>query len=137
MRTTLKIQSIIVRSFEAFTGQEMDADLILPGQEDIFTLIDGFGRYRTSTAEGLQEISVRPVSGGYAPYIYLQNSKKDHLHLPMIQDQFLDQLRLQKQIPIVEDTSVFIAFVPAGDFDLHLTSENFDRKQFYCFIFII
>ncbi len=131
--STTKIQSIIVRAFDAFSGQEMDADLLLPGIEDLFTVTDGFGRYRTSTAEGLQEILVRPHSGGYAPFVYLQNSKKDHLHLPLIQDEFLDHIRLQKQIPTLPDTSVFIAFAPSGNFDLHLTAENFDQRQIVYF----
>ena len=131
--TSTKLQSVIARTFDAFTGQEMDADLLLPGHDDLFSVVDGFGRYRTSAAEGLQEILVRPLSGGYAPFIYLQNSKKDHIHLPMVPDEFLDQLRLQKQIPTLPDTSVFVGFAPAGNFDLHLTIENFDRRQILYF----
>jgi hypothetical protein len=131
--TIVKTQSVIVRAFDAFTGQEQDADLTLPGHEDIFTVVDGMARYRTASAEGLQEISVRPTSNQYAPFIYLQNSKKDHMHLPFIQDGFLDQIRIQKQIPITDETAVFIGFAAAGNFDLHLTAENFDRKQIVYF----
>ncbi len=131
--TTVQTQSIVVRAFDAFTGQEQDADLILPGHEDIFNVVDGMGRYRTSAAQGLQEILVRPVSNGYLPFTYLQNSKKDHLHLPLIQDAFLDQIRIQKQIPTTDETAVLVAFAPTGNFDLHLTAENFDRKQIVYF----
>ncbi len=131
--TTVQTQSIVVRAFDAFTGQEQDADLILPGHEDVFSVVDGMGRYRTSAAQGLQEILVRPVSNGYLPFTYLQNSKKDHLHLPLIQDVFLDQIRIQKQIPTTDETAVLVAFAPAGNFDLHLTAENFDRKQIVYF----
>lgn len=131
--TTIRTQSIVVRTYDAFNGSEMDADLVIPGHEDIFSVVDGMGRYRTSAAEGLQEISVRPNHAGYIPYVYLQNSKKDHLHLPLVQDAFLDQLRLQMQIPIVPDTSVLIAFTEVGNFDLHLTVENFDKRQIIYF----
>jgi hypothetical protein len=131
--TTAKTQSVIVRAFDSFTGDEMDADLVLPGFEDIFSVSEAMARYRTSTAEGLQEIKVRPTNRDYAQYTYLQNSKKDHLHLPLIPDAFLDQLRLQKQITQSADSSVFVAFAPAGDYDLHLTAENFDRKQIIYF----
>jgi hypothetical protein len=131
--STVKTQSIIARAFDAFNGQELDADLVLPGHEDIFSIVDGMTRYRSPAAEGLQEILVRPVSRQYASYTYLQNSRKDHLHLPLITDEFLDQLRLQKQIPTTPDTALFIAFAPAGEFDLHLTIDNFDRKQIVYF----
>jgi len=133
IHSTQKVQSIIVRAFDAFSSQELDADLILPGYQDVFSIVDGFGRYRTSTAQGLQEILVRPVAQGYAPFVYLQNSKTDHLHLPMIQDYFLDQLRLQKQIPTEPDSAVFIGFTPTGHFDLHLTAEGFNTKQIVYF----
>jgi hypothetical protein len=131
--STIKAQSIVVRAFDGFTGEEMDADLILPGHEDIFSVVDGVGRYRTSAAAGLQEIQVRPAHSAYTPYVYLQNAKKDHIHLPLIQDAYLDQIRIQKQIPQLPDSSTFIGFAPAGQFDLHLTVENFDQRQIVYF----
>lgn len=131
--STNKALSVIVRAFDSFNGTEMAADLTLPGHEDLFSIVDGVGRFRTSALEGLQEIAVRPAHSAYVPYIYLQNTKKDHLHLPLIQDAFLDQIRIQKQIPTLADSSTFIGFAPAGQFDLHLAVENFDKKQIVYF----
>jgi hypothetical protein len=131
--STTRLQSVVTRSFDAFTANELDVDLILPGVDNIFTVTDGFARYRSSTVSGLQEIFVRPVAGAYTPFVYLQNSKKDHLHLPLIRDEFLEALRIQNQIPLLPNTSTFIAFAPNGEFDLHLTVDHFNRKHIVYF----
>jgi len=131
--STLKTQSVLVRAFDAFTSEPMDAEILLPGREDMVEVSEGTTRYRTASEQGLQSLIVRPLNRNYADYIYLQNNKKDHLHLPFVLDAWLDQLKRSAQIPSAEDASLFIGFVPQGNYDLFLSLEAFDRKNIIYF----
>lgn len=131
--STLKTQSILVRAFDAFTSEPMDAEILMPGREEMLEVPEGTARYRTASEQGLQSLLVRPLNRNYAAYTYLQNTKKDHLHLPFVLDEWLDQLKRSAQIPSTEETAMLIGFVPQGNYDLFLSLEAFDRRNILYF----
>ena len=126
-------QSIIVRSFDAFSTEPMDAELITPELEDPLELAEGFARYRSFNLQGIQEVIVRPLARSYMNYTYLHNTSKDHLHLPLIEENFTEQIRLQGAIPQLPGTATFIGFVSLSEYELHVTTEQFDRRNIVYF----
>lgn len=133
IQSSSRPQSIVVRSFDAFTSEPMDADVLTPEIEEPLSVVDGFARFRSYNQQGLQEITVRPLAQKYINFKYLQNSMKDHLHLPFIEENFLDQIRFQGSIPKNPETATFIGFVSIPDYELHLTVNEFDRRNIVYF----
>ena len=63
------------------------------------------------------------------PTNYIQDSRKDHLHIPLITEDWLSSLQSQLQINDQPDTGTVVGFVPDFDFDIYLISEVYDTKQ--------
>lgn len=131
--TTGRPQSILARSFDSFSGLETEADIFLTGEEEPLSTENGSARYKTTSLNSLEEIFVRPQDRQYAQYTYLNNSRKNHLHLPQISDLWIEQVQKQMQIPIQNESSVFIGFLPKNDYNLHLSASDFDLRQIVYF----
>ena len=121
-------RSVVVRSFDAFTGEPQDADVIIPDYSDIIETTAGSAIYKTHNQLGIANYIVRPKQN-YMPTNYIQDSRKDHLHIPLITEDWLSSLQSQLQINDQPDTGTVVGFVPDFDFDIYLISEVYDTKQ--------
>lgn len=125
--------SVIARSFDSFTGEQIMTELFVPGQKDILNLEGDLVRYRHNSQYGLTEVVNRPLIRDYAAYVYIQSLSKDHLHLPQIKEAFLDYVQAQSQVQIEPETSTFVGFTPNNYFDVHVASENFNPAHLVFF----
>lgn len=126
-------QSVIARSFDAFTSEQIMTELFVPGQKEILSLESELLRYRHSSQYGLTEIVNRPLIRDYSAYVYIQSLSKDHLHLPQIKEAFIEYAQAQAQIQIEQDTSMFIGFTPHNYFDVHVADETYNSAYLVYF----
>lgn len=125
--------SVIARSFDSFTGEQIMTELFVPGQKEILNLEGDLIRYRHNSQYGLTEVVNRPLIRDYAAYVYIQSLSKDHLHLPQIKEAFLDYVQAQSQVQIEPETSTFVGFTPNNYFDVHVASESFNPAHLVFF----
>lgn len=125
--------SVIARSFDALTGEQIMTELMVPGQQDILSLEGDLIRYRHNSQFGLTEIVNRPLIRDYAAYVYIQSLNKDHLHLPQIKEAFIEYVQAQTQIQIEPDTSTFVGFTPYNYFDVNVTDETYNPANIIFF----
>ncbi len=127
--TKTSASSVVVRSFDAFTGDAVDIDLISPDLEEVVQTISGVANYRTQNNLGVSQFLVRTNAPAYLPVRYVQDSRKDYVHIPMIQENWLKQIQSVKLINELPDTGTIIGFVPEIDFEVYLISEGYSQDQ--------
>ncbi len=119
---------VLVRSFDAFTSEPQDADILIPDFADILETSAGSATYRTSNELGLSNFIVRPKQD-YMPVNYIQDSRNDHVHIPLIKEKWLSDIQTQLQINDQSGTGTIIGFVPDLDYEMYLISEDYDVNQ--------
>ncbi len=121
-------RSVIVRAFDAFSGEPQDADVIIPDNTDIIETASGRAAYRTHNQLGVANYIVR-AKQSYMPINYIQDSRKDHVHFPLITEEWVASLQSQLQINDQPATGTIVGFVPDVEFEIYLATEDYDLKQ--------
>jgi len=121
--------SILARSFDAFTAEPINTDILVPGLKDVLTLEDGLGKFKDGSASGLSEIVNRPAAREYAAYVYLRNHNQSYMHLPQIKDSFLEYVVSQLQISKSSNSSIMIGFTPSNNFDVHIADTDYSKNN--------
>ena len=122
-------RSIVVRSFDAFSSEPVDIDLATPDLEEIVQTAAGSASYRNYNQLGVTEFLVRTNNQAYLPIRYLQDARKEYVHVPMIQEAWLKQIQTQRMINDAPETSTFVGFVPEFNFEVYLVHEGYSRDQ--------
>ena len=127
------VRSILFRTYDAFSGEPQDSDIVIPDYADIIETAGGIASYRTYNQLGLSQFIVR-AKQDYMPINYIQDSRKDHVHIPLIREMWLSNLQSQQQINDLPDSGTIVGFIPDLEkFELFLISENYDSKQIVYF----
>ena len=119
---------VLVRSFDAFTSEPVDADIIAPDNEDVLSAEKGLASYRTTNNLGISNYLVRPKTN-YMPISFIQDARLDHVHIPAITESWLTSIQTKFQFNEESNTGTIVGFVPAVDYEVHLISDSYDPKQ--------
>ena len=126
-------RSILFRTYDAFSAEPQDSDIVIPDYVDILETAAGTASYRTYNQLGLSQFIVR-AKQDYMPINYIQDARKDHVHVPLIREPWLLNLQSQQQINDQPNTGTIVGFVPELEkFELYLISESYDSKQIVYF----
>lgn len=125
--TTSIPKSLVLRSFDAFTSESVDVDIVSSSQDEIIQTIDGTLMFRNYVENNVSEYLVRASNQMYANIRYTQSGLKDYVHIPMIQENWLNQIKKIKLINSTPDTGIIIGFTPNLNYDAFLAGENYDR----------
>lgn len=127
--STTAPRAVLVRSFDAFTGQPVDADIISSDVEDVIETQSGLASLRTNNGLGLSSYIVR-TKQAYMPITYIQDSRLDHVHIPLISEEWVTKIQEHLQITSMPKTGTIIGFVPdILEYDMYLISEDYDTQQ--------
>ncbi len=131
--STTTARSTVVRSFDSFTSEPVDIDLTTPDLEEVIQTTGGSASYRNYNNLGVTQFLVRTNNQAYIPIRYVQDSRKEYVHIPMIQESWLTQIQTQRMINEIPETSTFIGFVPEFNYDVYLVYEGYSRDQIVYF----
>ena len=120
---------VVVRSFDAFTGEPADADIVASNQEEMIETKNGISSFRTNNDLGISSFLVRPKQAGYLPINYVQDSRVDHVHIPLISESQLNQIQDNLKIESKPNTGTVIGFVQQMKYDMYIISEEYDTNQ--------
>ncbi len=131
--TSKVARSGVVRVFDAFTSEPVDADLIIPDVEDIVETTAGTASYRTLNKLGIAQFLARVNKLEYVPMSYFQDSRKDYAHIPMVREGWLKQLQTSKLINDVANTGMILGFVPELSYEVFLAHEDYSKDNIVYF----
>lgn len=127
--TTIAPRAVLVRSFDAFSGQPVDADIVSSDLEEIIETQSGLASFRTNNNLGLSTYIVR-TRQAYSPITYVQDSRMDHVHIPLISEEWIAKIQDQIQLSTTPNTGTVIGFVPSmEEYDMYLIADEYDTNQ--------
>lgn len=122
-------RAVLVRSFDAFSGQPVDADIVSSDLEDIIETQAGLASFRTNNSLGISSYVVR-TKQNYMPITYVQDSRLDHVHVPLISEDWINKIVEKLEMNPAPASGTIIGFVPnIAEYDMYLISEDYDTKQ--------
>lgn len=117
----------IIRTFDAFSSEPIATDIVTPEQEEAIEATEGTALFKTLSEMSVAEYIVRTSSRLYLPIRYLQNSRLDYAHIPMIQENWLNTVKGIKKIPDLANTGTIIGFTTDLIYDAYLTTDSYDK----------
>lgn len=119
----------IIRSFDAFSSEPIVADVVTPEQEEALETEAGTALFKTLSEISVAEYIVRTNSREYLPIRYIQNSRMDYVHIPLIQESWLVAVKNFKKIPDVLNTGTIVGFTTELLYDAYLTTDTYDKSN--------
>ncbi len=122
-------ESQIIRSFDAFTNEIVETDIVTSSQEETLQTISGVAAVYTNVLNNVSEYLVRTSDPAYIPMRYTQSGLKEYVHLPMIQESWLNEIKKLRIINEQVNTGVIIGFTPNFKYDAYLVSDNYSKNN--------
>lgn len=123
---------VLVRTFDAFTGAPADADILTNDINEIFESQVGIASYRTTNSAGISTSLVRPKTD-HMPIRYVQDARKEYIHIPLIREQWLLEIQKLKKINDQPSTGTIVGFVPEGDYSVYLVNADYQPENIIYF----
>jgi hypothetical protein len=119
----------IVRAFDAFTSDPQVVEAISPEAEDVLETVAGTTSFQSHIDASVSEYIVRNYDRRYLPIRYVQNSRQDYVHIPLIQETWLNEIKAIKQVNELPQAGTVIGFSKDLVYDAYLVAEVFDRSN--------
>lgn len=131
--STPTARSAIVRTFDAFDGDPLDAELIVPDIEEVIQSTAGTATYRTLNNLGVAQFMARVNQSDYVPVRYFQDARKDFAHIPLVKESWLKKMHQSKLINDMPNTGIIVGFVPDLNYEIFLAKEDYTKDQIMYF----
>ena len=123
----------IIRTFDAFTSTPVPSAVISTETADTVETISGTEEFKTLADSGVSEYLTRTNDRQYVSIRYVQNSRQEYVHIPMIQESWLAAVKNFKQITDKPNSGIIIGFSTDLDYDAYLASEEYNKKDIVYF----
>ncbi len=124
----------IIRTFDAFTSAVISTDISTAESEEAIENVAGTISFKTYIESSLGEYLVRAAgSRAYVPARYVQNTKQEYIHIPMIQENWLLAVKNFNKIEEKEDAGTIIGFVTDLTYDAYLVSADYNKNDIVFF----
>ncbi|MEK6627245.1 MAG: carboxypeptidase-like regulatory domain-containing protein, partial [Bdellovibrionota bacterium] len=123
----------IVRSFDAFTAEPANVEVVFTDAEGALETRDGNASFKTYSQNGISEYLVKTNDQKYLPIRYIQSSLQEYVHLPMIQEQWLSAITEFKKIIRNPDDGIIVGFSKNLSYDIYLTAEGYNKENMVYF----
>jgi len=121
--------NLTVRSYDAFTSDPVETDIYLSSQDEIIQTVEGSAAFRTYVENNVSDYAVRTADVSYVGLNLVQSGKKDYVHIPMIQEKWLTQIKKIKLINDLPSHGIVIGFTPGLKYEVYLASDHYDKSN--------
>lgn len=123
----------ILRSFDGFSGLPIQTDVVVAESDEALAADNGVLNLKSYSDNGIDEYLVRTEDRQYIPVRYIQSTRKDYVHIPMIKESWLETLKSTKNIFAHSNTGIIIGFTTELEYDAYLAEENHDKNDIVYF----
>ena len=124
----------VVRTFDAFTADVLQTDVIAADQAEAFqTAENGSYGIKTKVQDNVTEFIARHSDPLYIPIRYVQSGARDYAHIPMIQEHWVTEIMRVRQINELPNTGIVIGFTTGLKYDAYLSAENYPKNYIVYF----
>ena len=120
-------RSKIVRSFDAFTSEPKEVSIITTDADEPLDSVDGSVAYRTLVAANVAEFLVRTADPAYIPVRYVQSGERDYVHIPLIRESWINEIKRIKMINEVSSTGIIIGFSADINYSAYLVMDVYSN----------
>jgi hypothetical protein len=119
--------NLTVRSYDAFTSDPVETDIYLSSQDEIIQTAEGSAAFRSYVENNVSDYAVRTADTSYVGVNLVQSGKKEYVHIPMIQEKWLTQIKKMKLINDLPSHGTVIGFTPQLKYEVFLASDHYDK----------
>lgn len=119
----------VIRTFDAFTSVAVAADIVTAETDAALENILGTTTFKSYVESSVGEYLARTNDRLYLPIRYVQNTKQEYVHIPMIQEAWLSAVRDYKKIDVKPNTGTIIGFSTDLVYEAYLVSEEFNKND--------
>lgn len=124
----------LVRTFDAFTSAAISTDISTAEFEEAIENATGTISFKSYAEASVGEFLTRASgSRAYVPVRYIQNTRQDYIHIPMIQENWLLAVKNHNKIEEKMDAGTIIGFVTDLTYDVFLVSEDYNKNDIVFF----
>ncbi len=133
IETTATPSTTFVRSFDAFTSDRTDGEIVSSEIDVSLETQNGMAQFRKFSKSNVSELMVTPADPAYSSLRYVFNGNRDFAHIPLIQSSWIEEIKRIKMINEIPGTGTIIGFTAALNYTAYLTIENFNRNNIIFF----
>ena len=119
----------ILRSFDAFNSEPVETEIITADLEEPLETRGGTASFRTTSAGNVAEFLIRTPDRRYLPIRYVQSGQRDFVHLPLIQEAWLNEVKTFKQINELPATGTIIGFTTDLTYSAYLAVDAYNSNN--------
>lgn len=124
----------LIRTFDAFTSTVLSTDISTAEFEEAIENTVGTVSFKTYAEASLGEFLTRASgSRAYVPVRYVQNTRQEYVHIPMIQENWLLAVKNHNKIEEKADAGTIVGFVTDLTYDAYLVSDEYNKNDIVFF----
>ncbi len=123
----------VLRTFDAFSTTVVATDVITAESDEAIENTTGTTAFRSYSDFSVAEFLARPADKLYLPIRYVQSSKQEYVHIPMIQESWLNAIKKYKNIEEKLSSGTIIGFTKDLVYDAYLVSEDYNKNDIVFF----
>lgn len=125
--------SKIVRSYDAFNSNIQEVQIVTADLDGAIDTLEGSAQIKSQTQFGVAEYLVQPQSNDYLPIRFLQSSGLDYVHIPLLQEKWLENIKAMKWIAQSPSKGIVVGFTTELDYDAYLVDESYSSQNLVYF----
>ncbi len=134
IENSIKIESVPMRIFDAFTGTALAANVTLQSIEHEIEVTDGSSVLLLPQVNRVGLIRAVVHGNDYLPARFIYNDKDSFIHLPMVQWSWLTNIKTFLKINDTADTGIVVGFVPDENFEVYIAGyDKFETQNIVYF----
>lgn len=128
IEASIKTESVVVRAFDAFVGSPIKAELEMQSLPEPLELENGSAVVQLPILNRWSLMMVQPISNEYIPALYSYFDNQSYIHIPLIKESWLRDLRVSAHLDDSPYAGVAIGFVPDEDFEVFIAGAETDDQ---------
>ncbi len=134
IENTMKVETVPVRVFDAFTGAPQASRMTLQSVDHEIEAPEGTAVLLLPQVNRLGMLRLVPETNDYVPARYFYNDKEAFLHLPMVPWSWLAGIKSFLKIDDQPDSGTVVGFVSTENFEVYLAGyDEFPKRNIVFF----
>ena len=127
---TIKIESVPLKVFDAFTGEPQTAAITMQSLPDEVNVENGMKTLSLPHLNRVGLMRVHPEGSDYVAARYVYNDSEEFIHVPLIKFTWLSAIKNYLRLDDSPSGAIVVGFVPDEDFEVYIAGyDNFNPRN--------